>query len=378
MVLSPHERAGGGMAKILIVDDEEDIRALISAILQKSGHATIEMEDGYRGLKALEAETPDLVISDIMMPGLTGFDFVGEMRKRPETAATPLIFITGVQDEYLMRRGMELGADDFLQKPFSAETLTTAVETRLKMRDALRRQSEERLEHLRENITLSLPHEMRTPLNAILAFSQIMSKDPESLAPQDVKKLSTSINNAGKRLHSLIENYLLYAQVEIASFDPKAREALAGESSDHFEKLVKTYAREKAREYEREKDLVFDLHDATVVGSHDHLARMVTEVTDNALKFSQPGSPVRIASSVAGPKVVLSITDRGSGMKSDDVESIGAFMQFDRKVREQQGTGLGLAITRRLSQLYGGDLRVTSNAGTGTTVELILVLATAG
>ncbi len=358
------------MARILIIDDEDAIRALVATILQAQGHTTIEKEDGEQGLKALEEETPDLVISDILMPGLTGFDFVGEMRKRPETASVPLIFITGVQDEYLMRRGMELGADDFLQKPFSSEALTTAVETRLKMRDALRKQSDERLEHLRQNITLSLPHELRTPLNAILAFSQIMSADPESLDAHDVKKLATSINSAGKRLHSLIESYLLYAQIEIAGFDPKAKEQFTGQVAERADKVVRTYARDEAREYEREKDLTFDLTETSVAATHDHLARIVTEVTDNALKFSQPGSPIRITLTAEGPIARLRVEDKGSGIKTDDVSSIGAFMQFERKVREQQGTGLGLAITRSLAQLYGGDLEVSSASGRGTTIDV--------
>ncbi len=358
------------MAHILVVDDEPDIRSLVCTFLDGEGHTTSEAEDGEEGLRAAEEKLPDLVISDISMPGMTGFDFLGGLRKNPATAAVPVIFITGVKEKNAMRRGMELGADDFLEKPFTSSALLTAVRTRLKMREMVRERSEQKLEQLRQSIALSLPHELRTPLNSILAFSQIIHEDTETLTKDELKNFSLSIHQAGTRLHRLIENYLLYADAEIAFADETIRGELAKQVTPNTHRVVRSYSQDKAKEYDRANDLVFETDDVSLNMQHDHFARIVTEVVDNALKFSQKEKKITIHLKEDGDRVRFSVTDKGSGMKPEHVEALGAFVQFDRKVREQQGSGLGLTIVRKLAQLYGGTVVIESEHGKGTTVTV--------
>jgi CheY-like chemotaxis protein len=120
------------MAKILVVDDEKDALTAIEAVLASEGHETILVEDGIRALESVGNHTPDVIICDIEMPKLKGFDVLDELRKDPETSKIPIIFLTGRTDIAALVQSMELNVNDFLTKPFAAQDLITAVNIQLK------------------------------------------------------------------------------------------------------------------------------------------------------------------------------------------------------------------------------------------------------
>jgi CheY-like chemotaxis protein len=120
------------MAKILVVDDEKDALTAIEAVLASEGHETILVEDGIRALESVGNHTPDVIICDIEMPKLKGFDVLDELRKDPETSKIPIIFLTGRTDVAALVQSMELNVNDFLTKPFAAQDLITAVNIQLK------------------------------------------------------------------------------------------------------------------------------------------------------------------------------------------------------------------------------------------------------
>jgi signal transduction histidine kinase len=133
--------------------------------------------------------------------------------------------------------------------------------------------------------------------------------------------------------------------------------------------LIEARARDQAQAARRDADLVLDLADYPVGVSEDYLAKIVDELTQNAFRFSQRGSPVRIELKDLPGFVALSITDRGSGFSTEHIRKVGAYMQFDRKLHEQQGLGLGLTIAKRLTELHGGTLSIESRRGATTTVS---------
>jgi two-component system sensor histidine kinase/response regulator len=137
--------------------------------------------------------------------------------------------------------------------------------------------------------------------------------------------------------------------------------------------IIEGWAERKAAEYNRQEDLLLEVADATDVWiGEEFLNKIVEEIADNAFKFSELGTPVQIAAGVNADRYTLQISDRGRGMTTQQIAEIGAYMQFERKVYEQQGSGLGLIIARRLAELHGGDLTVDSAYGEWTTVTLVL------
>jgi signal transduction histidine kinase len=313
------------------------------------------------------------VLCDIAMPGLDGYATLEALRQHSVTASLPFIFMTGKPDQEGMRHGMELGADDYLPKPFRVAQLLAAVRARLKKEQNVRERAESKLEELRSNISLSLPHELLTPLNGILGFAELLAADARDMQPDQVVAMAQMIRESGKRLHRMIKNFLLLAQLcaQDASRPAPLRDAQAFDPAP----WVREVAQEKARAAKREADLVLDLQPAPAYIKEEYFSKIAEELLDNAFKFSTAGSPVRAQLELQGDHAILRVSDRGRGIKPEHIAEIGAYMQFERKLHEQQGSGLGLAVARRFAELHGGALNVSSEVGVGTAVEVRLPAA---
>src|SRR6266850_690879 len=207
------------MKKILVIDDEEWLREMVHLALSQKGYEVIEAGNGSVGVEVARRDLPDLILCDVNMEKMDGYRTLSSMRSEPVTASIPFILMTGLADNAGMRHGMELGADDYLPKPFTIEALYAAVEARLKKATAIRQEAEKKLADLRDNISLMLPHEMRTPLNGILAYGEILASDAANLPAAEVAEMGQVIHDSGKRLERLIENFLIYAQLELLSTD---------------------------------------------------------------------------------------------------------------------------------------------------------------
>ena len=164
------------MKKILVIDDEEWLREMIHLALQQRGFEVIEAANGADGIEVARKELPDLILCDINMGKVDGYLTLSSLRNEAPTAAIPFILMTGLADSAGMRHGMELGADDYLPKPFTTEGLYAAVDARLKKAQTIRDEAERKLAHLRDNISLMMPHEMRTPLNGILSNAELLAQ----------------------------------------------------------------------------------------------------------------------------------------------------------------------------------------------------------
>jgi CheY-like chemotaxis protein len=358
------------MKKVLVVDDTEDIRMIIAETLNLYGFSTLSAGDGNSAIQIAEKQLPDLIICDVNMPNVDGYTTLTAIRQNVATATIPFIFLTGATDKINMRRGMELGADDYLTKPFTHKELLAAVNTRLEKQAEIRRQSEQKLDELRGNITLALPHELRTPLNGIMGLAQLMIEDYATLPPEEVLESARYIHQSAMRLHRLIENFLVYSQVELmASESMKIDINHTGDPLLSHE-IIPGVAASVARRFERERDLVLEMVPFSLLLPEQNLKKIVEELADNAFKFSPPSTPVRIATMVEDATFTLRITNAGRGMSAEQISKIGPHMQFDRKVFEQQGAGLGLIITKRLVELQGGRLLIQSVPGEQTTVDV--------
>jgi signal transduction histidine kinase len=283
----------------------------------------------------------------------------------------PFIFLTARTDRMDMRQGMELGADDFLTKPFHAAELLATVRTRLRKRDVIYQYADRKLEDLRDNIMMALPHELRTPLNVILGFSDLLMTDCELMDAERIGEMSRHINMSALRLYRLIENFLIYTHTEMMQTDHRQLEHLKNSYSLYPRSTIEHSSTQKAQQVDRRDDLQLDVRDTEAVGiGEDYLRKIIEEMVDNALKFSTAGTPVCVSAVAEGDSYVLSVTNQGRGMTQDQIAQVGAYMQFERRIHEQQGAGLGLVICKRLAELHGGELTIESVPGEATTIRL--------
>lgn len=366
------------MKKILIIDDEEWLREMMLLALRQRDFEVVEAENGEKGIELARRDLPDLILCDVNMDKVDGYLTLSSLRSEPTTASIPFILMTGLADQAGMRHGMELGADDYLPKPFTIEALYAAVDARLKKAKTVREEAERKLADLRDNISMMLPHEMRTPLNGILAYGEILAADASTMSPKEISEMGQVIYDSGKRLERLIENFLIYAQLELLNSDPQNLGNLLRKQTASPGPLVEKHAREQAVLAKRPNDLVLDVANLPMPISSEYLTKIVDELVQNAFKFSSAGSRVRVALTEWDNNVILTVSDNGRGFSTEHITKVGAYMQFDRKLHEQQGLGLGLTIVRRLTELHGGTLAIQSEKGSGTSVSVKLPKVTAG
>jgi len=357
-------------AKVLVIDDTAEVRMIITESLKIYGFTTVSADDGVSGVQMAREHSPDLIICDINMPNMDGYETLTAIRGNDVTATTPFIFLSGAAEKPNVRRGMELGADDYLTKPFTHKELITAVNARLTKRAELERQSEKKLDELRGNITLALPHELRTPLHGILGLSSLMIEDYATMKPADVLENARFIHESASRLHRLIENFLIFSQIELMASESKRIEMPMTARPVKVHELIPELAKNIAERHRRTADLKLELQPAELLAPEDNFKKIVEELIDNAFKFSEAGKPVTVASTMAQHTLSIKITDHGRGMTSEQISKIAPHIQFDRKTYEQQGAGLGLIIAKRLAELLGGKLQIESQPGVQTSVDV--------
>lgn len=364
------------MKRALIIEDDELIRSNVQDILRLEDYTVESATDGLLGLRAAQQTLPELIICDIMMPGLDGYGVLQELRRDPLTATIPFIFLTALSSRDDLRRGMELGANDYVTKPFTSRELLTAIEARLALQNAVMRQFQAKLDALRDNLTLMMPHELRIPLVGILAGAELLRDDWEQMDRADINNLLNILTASGRRMAHLVENRLLYAELtslcgaERASTQAMLRQA----RTPNARAVIEAAARNVAARANRAADLsvtVPDVYDLPMLDQH--LDKIIAELVDNACKFSPAGTPISIVGQSRPPtSLSVSITDQGRGLTPAQIADIGAYQQFERRTYEQQGAGLGLTLVRLLAEAYGGSVHIDSRAGGPTIVQVAL------
>lgn len=360
------------MNTILIIEDDPTVLASVEDCLQDSGFATLGAKNGTLGLQMIQQHLPDLVLCDVQMPGMGGYEVLLNLRQSPLTATLPFIFLTAKETKSDFRYGMDLGADDYLTKPFSPQDLLRAIDSRLNHRAMMQSQAHQQLEHLRQSIALSLPHEFRTPITSLLTAADLLHDVPDD--PEQVVMLANSIQSAAQRLYKLVQNFLLYTDLEISARAPDRTQPDEDDMTVDPQTLIALVATQVAANHGRSPDLHIQPssqnHSAEIAFSESNLFKITDILIDNACKFSKPGTPIQIITSISPTHFSLHIRDQGRGMTPEQIANLGPYMQFERRRYEQQGLGLGLAIAQRLLDLNGGSLCIHSVPQEGTLVQV--------
>lgn len=348
---------------ILVIDDDKITRRLIVKSLSKDFNL-IEAPDGLSGVQMALQQSPDLVICDITMPDIDGYAVLEALRDNETTATTAFIFLSGLADPADVRYGMNLGADDYLTKPFSINELRQAVEARLRKRAIQENVLKKTIDELRQNVTMALPHELRTAVTVLEGYIYLMFEEAGEVNGERNKILEGMSAYTG-RLHELSEKFLWYSKVQLLRQERTGR-------CERPAEVVQYIAAQKATSFHRLTDLEMQVKPGRAAISDDYLERILIELIDNAFKFSAPGTSVTVK---AGPELecyAISVTDHGQGMTEEQISKVGAFMQFERDYFEQKGAGLGLTIAKRLTEAVGGQfvIRSTYREQTVVTVRL--------
>ena len=364
------------MTTILVIDDDASVRESLKDLLEIEGFRAIAASNGTTGVLLAEQHAPDAILCDVQMPEMDGYQVLHTLQQNPITATIPFIFLTANATQSSVRQGMTQGADDYLIKPCTTEQLLAAIATRLAKHTALQAQSAKELNNLRSSISLSLPHEFRTPLTAILTSADLLCGIADEATPAEILEIAQTIQSGTKKLYRLVQNFLVYTKLEMLLRDEARSHLPLGETYEPCN-LIIGIATKLAQHRDRDADLQVDLSNAILAYPHFEVEKVMTELIDNAFKFSEKGTPVQILSHQDQSAYHVDIVNQGRGMTKAQIASIGAYVQFERQYYEQQGVGLGLAIAHRLLTLYGGQLIIESVPNQLTCVKAIFPLGQA-
>lgn len=363
--------------RILVIEDNAEVREEIADILTFEGFEVHQAANGRVGLDLIRQALPDLVLCDLMMPELDGYETLARVRSDAATAMVPFLCLTARAERRDLRRAMELGASDYITKPFTAQDLLGAIASVMEKRQCADQAFEAGARDFRQQLTMTLPHELRTPLHCILGFADLLTDPAYCADPAEVVEIAQNIHAAGRRLQRIAEHFVLYGRLSTGGPEALAADPQAAATALHT--LVGEAASGLAAEHGRASDLRLDCRPVWARFGEEHLRTLVAELVDNAFKFSPPGSPVRVAVGPQSASALIRVEDYGRGMSADQIAAINGFTQFNRSVYEQQGLGMGLAIAQRIAALIAGGLDIESRPGHGTTITVTLPsAATAG
>jgi two-component system sensor histidine kinase/response regulator len=364
-------------AKVLVVEDDIHLLEGIRDILELDGYAVLTAENGTHGLEILHGQSapPDLIVSDIMMPKMDGIQFFTEVRKESRWLEIPFIFLTAKGEKADYQKGMRMGVDDYVIKPYDPGDLLIKIESRLERLRSLRNAHSEVMANLKRQILTILNHEFRTPLTFVVAYADMLNESQTTqLSHEEILSYLRGVSNGAERLRNLIENFILLVEIETGDVNNTFswRTSLIEDVE-----LILLSAVDRAKPF-----TVDDPHPFQVqvegkippfIGDTEYLISAMSHLLQNAIKFSEPDMPVTIGAKVENDRLHLWVRDEGRGIPKAELDNIWqSFYQINRPQFEDQGTGAGLAIVRGLTELHGGTVHVASEPDKGSTFTLIL------
>lgn len=361
---------------MLVVDDDPVMRELASAKLSEAGFEAVMAPDGAQGLELARTARFDLVITDVDMPMMSGFDLTRALRADPENAAAPIIVITGSEKPEAVDMAFAAGATSFLAKPINWTLFSHSVRFVLKS-DADQRElrtardAAEAGSRFKDSLLSVMSHELRTPLNAIIGFGQILSDQFERENDPIHKEYSDYIVDGGKRLLNSVSDMLLASDARTGPIALNEVDCTIEEIVDlalsPLEKTI-SLAQPDVKKMLREPQL-------EVCCDRALIARAIGKLVENAIKFSPRGVSIVIgAAATKQGEVAFLVRDSGPGMSAARLAlATQPFNQADMSLRRsKEGLGLGLPLVNAIITAHGGRLKLDSQPGKGASAYLVL------
>ena len=394
--------------RILVVEDSRTQATALMLMLESEGFSVVIAKDGASGLRTAVAGGIDLVMSDIEMPGLNGYELCRSMKDTPQTKDLPVILLTATNNPMAIVKGIESGANGFLTKPYEAEDLLGLVNKLLhpteegspaarlhgrrfllgspkqQMLDLLTSTFEEILtrneelidakntavqqSHFKSNFLASMSHELRTPLNAIIGFSELLQDQQFGTLNSEQREFVDSVVSSGRHLLALINDILDLSRIEAG------RMSLEKASIDVPQLVDGLRADLASLTFKKNNTLEITMEEGLPKLSADptRFRQVLYNLLSNAIKFTPEGGRTILDVRREDSKILTSVSDTGIGIKEKDLPRL--FKEFERIESDGprvEGTGLGLAVTKRIVDLHGGSISVTSTFGKGSTFSVL-------
>ena len=359
---------------ILIVDDIAQNLQLLGATLNKKGYEIAIAKNGKQALSTIDKIPPDLVLLDIMMPEMDGYEVCKVIKSNPKTDHIPIIFLTGKTETDDVIKAFEVGASDYVTKPFHPAEILARVQTQLDLkrsRDELaaRNQELKELNANKDTFFSIIAHDLRNPLSGLLNLAEMLEEDYDTMDEDEVKQFIRLINDSAQQFHRLLNNLLQWARFEMGKMEFNPEILDLNEIVESNIKLFSMNATEKSIDIKNHIP-----ENLTVQGDPNMLDTILRNILSNGIKFTDKGGKIEISHASNPEEHIIKISDTGMGMESDQLEDLFSIenMESTDGTNEEKGTGLGLVLCKQMIEKNGGSINVESEPGEGTTFSFTL------
>ncbi len=365
-----------GDYKILVVDDVVSNVLLLKILLTNEGFQIITANNGEECIETAKTEKPDLILLDVMMPGISGFDTAVILKKEAETQEIPIIFLTALNNPSELVHGFQVGANDFLTKPFNKEELVMRVMHQVQLVAAKRiivRQNEElkRTISNRDKMYSVIAHDLRSPMASIrMVLNLVVSAiSPDVIGPEMFELLDKA-NKESEETHDLLDNLLKWTKsqtgrINVVYQDFDINEVIPG-VVEIFSMIA--FTKKITLEYKPNCDKL------VVRADNDMLKTVVRNFLSNAVKFSPENSTIEIITGIEGEYAKISIRDHGVGIAPERLGELFHKGETTYGTSGEEGSGLGLQLCADFARKNGGDVAVESVLGEGSTFSVLVPL----
>ena len=348
---------------ILIVDDKAQNRLLAEARLSTAGYKVTQAASGKEALKAFAAQPPDLVLLDVLMPELDGFETLTQLRELPHGPDVPVVFLTALDDEQTHHRALVAGADDFLTKPLRPTELLIRVRSLLRLRQAMRSLNESyalvstqrdaliRARDLRERLSAFIIHDLKSPLSNVSAATDLLARKVDN---ESARHAISLIQRGCDDMNRMVMNLLDVARTEDGQLPVQTKEFdLRGMLDDVIERMC------AARDHTRHPvkfETEYNLDSAHIQGDPELLRRVMENLLDNALRYSPASSAIHVHAEKQQGQVDILVRDEGPGIPREHRERVFEMYEQLNESRDRSGHGLGLVFCRAAVEAHGGAI----------------------
>lgn len=363
--------------KLLVVDDLITNVQLLKVVLKKQGFEVATAGGGQEALEKVKSENPDLILLDVMMPDIDGFEVARILKKDPEHKDIPIIFLTALSTSEDMLRGSAAGGSDYVPKPFKREVLLARIDYQLRMLNATRallRRTEELNNSLKERDRLHavIAHDLRSPMGSIkMILNLLLNSLDKTVIGEDLYELLLMANRTTEETFSLLENLLSWSKNQMGKLELSLRNTDLAELIQDSLLIFSSISQTKNIEIQAEEFLQTD-----VSVDIDMFKTIFRNLLSNAVKFSPEGGNIIISVERQEDMAVVSVTDFGKGIKKEDQSKVldpnTNFTSYGTK--NEEGSGLGLALCRDFTERLGGKLWFVSEENKGSTFSFSVPL----
>jgi two-component system sensor histidine kinase/response regulator len=354
---------------ILIVDDVHANLKILTAILESEGYRVRPVTNGPLALAVAEKEKPSLILLDIMMPAMDGFEVCRLLKANPKLSDVPVIFISALNETKDIVKALTSGGVDYITKPFQAEEVRARVATHLQLyrqKIELKKQSEElhKLNNEKDKFFSIIAHDLRAPFNGFLGLTQILANELPSLTMKELNMIAVSMQKSATNYYSLLENLLEWAKIQrgMIPFDPQLSELLPIVEDG----LAAVLESAKNKEIE----LTWLIPDKLEIFADYHIVQtVIRNLVSNAVKFTPKRGKITLSAKANDDNSIeIAIKDTGIGMNSELIESL---FRLDKNTSRngtegEVSTGLGLILCKDFIELHNGTISVESEEGKGS------------